>query len=373
MADDVEPTPAPRPRRRRTDVDPTVKARRLPHGRRRSDLVPDIVLPAVPVVSEAVVEEPQPPTADDQSAAAPIADAPVAEVPPGDPPTTRFLDPGAVLARARGLPADPTRSSDRESWLPMIDERSPDPGVCPFLRAVRDDDLVAPIETPDAANRCAALREAVPQSLRQQELVCLESGHVNCPRYLRGAVVVAETPEPVVASGMTVTPAVLGSLVVLVMAFSLSVAFVMARGGMELATVLPTASPAPSSTTVAVASVAPTVVATAIPTAIPTAPPTPSPSATPSPTPSPTPTPTAKPTAKPTPKATPRPTSDRYALLRPCPGTPDCWIYRVRAGDNLFSIANYFGVSLDSIYAMNPWVRNGLRPGQELRLPPPTR
>jgi LysM repeat protein len=60
--------------------------------------------------------------------------------------------------------------------------------------------------------------------------------------------------------------------------------------------------------------------------------------------------------------------------VRACPGAARCWIYRVRAGDNLFSIANYFGVSLDSIYDRNPWARTqGLRAGQELRLPPPTR
>jgi hypothetical protein len=46
----------------------------------------------------------------------------------------------------------------------------------------------------------------------------------------------------------------------------------------------------------------------------------------------------------------------------------------VRRGDNLFSIANYFGVPLRRVYAMNPWLENsGLRAGQELRLPPPTR
>jgi LysM repeat protein len=40
----------------------------------------------------------------------------------------------------------------------------------------------------------------------------------------------------------------------------------------------------------------------------------------------------------------------------------------------VFSIARYFGVSQDSIYSRNPWLRNtGLRAGQELRLPPPTR
>jgi hypothetical protein len=40
----------------------------------------------------------------------------------------------------------------------------------------------------------------------------------------------------------------------------------------------------------------------------------------------------------------------------------------------VYSIAHYFGVSQDSIYARNPWLRNtGLRAGQQLRLPPPTR
>jgi spore germination protein YaaH len=70
----------------------------------------------------------------------------------------------------------------------------------------------------------------------------------------------------------------------------------------------------------------------------------------------------------------PEPTSERYALLEPCPNRPRCWIYTVRRGDNLYSIANYFGVSLDAIYARNAFLRDGgLRAGQELRLPPPTR
>jgi LysM repeat protein len=61
-------------------------------------------------------------------------------------------------------------------------------------------------------------------------------------------------------------------------------------------------------------------------------------------------------------------------LLRPCPNVDKCWIYTVRRGDNLFSIANYFGVSLESIYDRNPWTRTeSLRAGRELRLPPPTR
>jgi hypothetical protein len=58
----------------------------------------------------------------------------------------------------------------------------------------------------------------------------------------------------------------------------------------------------------------------------------------------PTPEPTPEPTA--TPKPTKKPSSSRYDLLTPCPDQPDCWIYRIRSGDNLYSIVNYFGVPL---------------------------
>ncbi len=367
MADDAERKPAPRPRRRRTDIDPTLKTPRVANGRRRSDRIPDEVTPAPTDAAEAAAA-----AAIASSLANPASPVePTAEGPDSDVSTTRFLIPGAAQATAR-LTTTPAAAPDHAAWLPMLDDRSPDPNVCPFLRAVGDGDgLVAPVETPDPANRCAALREAVPQSLRQQELVCLASGHVNCPRYLRGALVVAETPVPVVRAGPSVTPAVLGSLVLLVMAFSASVAFVLARGGMELTAAAPTASPEASATAVAVASVAPSTVPSPVESVAPTASPTPTPTASPSPTSRPTPAPTPSPTPEPT--ATPAPTSDRYALLRPCPNTPDCWIYRVRSGDNLYSIANYFGVSQDSIYDRNPFVRNGLRAGQDLRIPPPTR
>jgi len=71
---------------------------------------------------------------------------------------------------------------------------------------------------------------------------------------------------------------------------------------------------------------------------------------------------------------TPRPVSDRYALLSPCSSQPDCWVYTIRTGDNLFSIGNYFGHSLETIYRLNPWTRTTpLRAGQALVLPPPTR
>jgi hypothetical protein len=39
----------------------------------------------------------------------------------------------------------------------------------------------------------------------------------------------------------------------------------------------------------------------------------------------------------------------------------------------MVSIANYFGVSLATVRAMNPWTKSGLTVGRELRIPPPTR
>ena len=260
----------------------------------------------------------------------------------------------------------------------MIDiGRSPSASVCPFLRAVEDDErLGQPVEAPHPDNRCAAMRDAVPQSLRQQELVCLSSGHVNCPRYLRGSLGTTEPPvrvRPVPA--VTVTPATAGALLVFAVAFVVSLGFVLANGGLALSAAPPT--PVASGDVLgAIETVPPTAVPTPGPTT-PAATPTPTASPTPAATPSAiaTPTPTVAPTpmATPTAKPSPKPTSNRYAVLKPCPDTSGCWIYLIRSGDNLYSIANYFGVPLKTVKAWNPWTRDGLKIGRELRIPTPTR
>jgi hypothetical protein len=293
-----------------------------------------------------------------------------------------------LLTRASSPPT-PSASpgDDPEGGAGRASSASREPGVCPYLRAIDDQDrLLLPVLSPDPVNRCAAMGEAVPQSLRQQELVCLTSGHLNCPRYQR-----ASAPVPVTAAiagaattatravritaqrPIALTPATAGALAVFLVAFAISLGFMLANGGLALSeapTPVPSAAvlgevetaaphPTPADTPIAAATPAPT--ATPLPT----------PTATPVETPIPSPTPAATPRA--TARPTTRPTSGRYALLRPCPDQADCWIYRIRSGDNLYSIANYFGVPLKTVQAWNPWTATGLKIGRDLRMPPPTR
>lgn len=420
MADETALPPKPRPRRRRTDIDPNAPSPPVANERRRSrtsaaDTGPDAGTLAGAAAVGAVVDRPAEPATpaeeatsvfhvpgmaaaaaaatvvggagrgidaaagaighDDEEASAPAAAA-AAGVAAGrvgladrdGEPIVEELPPLPDRATGPDGATPALTSSVTPSWLAVLDDRSPDPGVCPFLRATGAGGLTAPFEQPDAANRCAALAEAVPQSLRQQELVCLTTGHVNCPRYLRGAAVMTETPKPVVRERQPMSVPMLASLVVLVLAIAASVGFVLARGG--ALSIGPGASPG-TSQPVAVVSASPASIAPSIsPSLIAEMTPTPDPAPSPTPTPTPSPSPTPKPTATPR----PTPSSDRYQLLTACPNTPRCWIYTVRRGDNIFSIAHYFGVSTDAVYSRNPFLRTtGLRAGQQLRLPPPTR
>jgi hypothetical protein len=238
--------------------------------------------------------------------------------------------------------------------------------ICRFLAVETADGTFEPATGVDPANRCVAIGEPVPQSGRQQDLVCAASAHVNCPRYLRG-ILVAGTPAPP-PPRQPVAPAVIGAALVLAAALAASFGFLAVRGGFNLAQAA--ASPA----LVAIAD-NPSPAPTASPTIAPTEPPSPSPSPPRTSSPIPLSTATPAPTPPPaTPKPpTPAPTSDRFAVLTKCPSTPDCWIYVIRSGDNLQSIAHWFGVSYSEMLAMNPNLRIPIQPGDRLRIPTPTR
>ena len=288
----------------------------------------------------------------------------VRAVGPGRPDDRMAVAEAKALAEAAvevGTPEETTQAVDTASVWPgrPADGRSPYVTTCPFFRAqAPDGTLLPPIETGDPTNRCAAFGEPQPQSRRQQELVCLESGHVNCPRYLRGALIASKAQSP----RRTLTRATLIAIALLVLSAGASFAFVLVRGGFNGRPSNPGPAAAVSATSTPRAAATPTIAPTT----------TPSPSARTTPSPSAAVTPSATPT--PTPSVTPLASSDRYALLTACPTKPDCYLYTVRRGDNLSAIAHYFGITLDAVRQLNPWTQTkGISPGDKLILPPPTR
>jgi len=268
-----------------------------------------------------------------------------------------------------GPGAGATRSRSRQTLFrpaPGTASRDGIP-ICPYLVREGPEGALEPANpSVDPAHRCAALGDPLPQSARQQELVCLTAGHVNCPRFLRGSQL-AETP-PVAPAREPVSTAVIAAALVFVAALAASFGFLAVRGGFNLAIETP-----PPSVVAVLPS--PTAASGSTPSPVVSTPPAPSstPSAAPSTSPEPTPPPTPSPTPKPTPNRTPTPSSNRFALLTACPSTPNCWIYRIRSGDNLVSIANYFGVDYDRMRAMNPRLRVPIHAGDPLRMPTPTR
>jgi hypothetical protein len=250
-----------------------------------------------------------------------------------------------------------------------IGDSSNGPERCQFLRAIAPDGtLFDPGREAVANHRCAAFGDPLPLSMRQQELVCLQRVHVSCPRYMRGTLLAEELAAPIPSEKSTgPSTAVLAGAALFLMAAIVSVAALM--GLLPGMVVSPTRAPTEEPSVEA--SESPTPTATPALTASPTVQLSPSPSAAPTPVPSITWPPGAS--------------ASRMELLVPCAGVPDCWVYTVRGpgpapsgngssvADNLQGICAWFGVSVETVIEMNPWAANGILPGDELKIPPPTR
>lgn len=186
--------------------------------------------------------------------------------------------------------AEAAREAERHALLSELAKR-PDT-VCPFLGLADARAEYRPTATGE--HRCYAFGDPSPLSDEQQSNVCLERGYSNCPRYLRGVLVIpseelealrrpqAPAPPPVPAPverrrrrGLVLLP------VLLLLVAAVGFGGWYALGGNPLALVSsPTPTPSPAMTPV------PTATATASATTpVPSAAATPTPSRTPAPTP----------------------------------------------------------------------------------------
>jgi len=274
-------------------------------------------------------------------------------------------------------PVDPSRPASAASG--EASRPAPRP-VCPFFRLEAGGLLVEPGTVPGDDHRCVAIAGPRVVSQQQQELVCLRPAHVDCPRYRRA------TAQPAPPSrGPLRRPAIpratAAAVAILALSAGISFGFVIQRGGIDLP---PSPSTPAESGAAVIATASPPAPGVGTPSATPSgAEPSVPPSGAPSaePTPPPTPRPTVAPRPSPAPAATPQPSASggvpsasRLAVLTACPGQAGCYVYKVRQGDNLFSIAKWFGVPLATVYAWNPSVKTqGIHPGDSLKIPTPTR
>jgi hypothetical protein len=193
--------------------------------------------------------------------------------------------------------AEAAREAERRALFPRLAERPEH--ICPFLGLASE--RTAYVEGISDEHRCFAFGDPAPISAEQQTRVCQERGYGNCPRYLRGVLVIpteelealrrpqaplAEAPPPPPrAERRRRVPAALFLLLFLLVGAGGFGAFLLFGGddGIAVASPTPTSTPTEAPT--------PSPEPTPAPTAI--ASPTPTPLVTPGVTPSPEPTPTA--------------------------------------------------------------------------------
>ena len=178
--------------------------------------------------------------------------------------------------------AEEAREAERRALFEQLAKRPET--VCPFLGLA--DDRAGYQPEPNDEHRCYAFGDPAPLSDEQQRHVCLERGYSNCPRYLRGVLVIPteelealRRPQPHVAPPpppppRPVAPRRRRNLLVLVPLLILLVAAI-GTGGLYLTNpgfivgLLPGRSPTPSAVATVIATS--TATASAVPSATPSA------------------------------------------------------------------------------------------------------
>jgi hypothetical protein len=102
--------------------------------------------------------------------------------------------PGATLRRdllfrrrqRKEASAEAAREAERKALFVRLAERPET--VCPFLGLA--DDRTGYVDGATEEHRCYAFGDPAPLSDEQQTRVCLQRGYGNCPRYLRGVLVI---------------------------------------------------------------------------------------------------------------------------------------------------------------------------------------
>jgi nucleoid-associated protein YgaU len=140
------------------------------------------------------------------------------------------------------------------------------------------------------------------------------------------------------AARRTLTPAVLLAAAFTTACALASIGFVAARGGL----LLPVATTEPSA--IAAASAPPTATAPAAPSPTPTLQPSGGPTAEP------------RASVVPSVAPGPAPTPDPLTALPACPGFPGCYVYTIRRGDTLSTISDRWLISIPMLEALNPQV-----------------
>jgi hypothetical protein len=279
-----------------------------------------------------------------------------------DEPTTRQPDAPGAGREAAQIDPDPMAldapldlDAATAQALLTLPGRSPDPVICPFLRAGDGADL--PPGSAATSHRCLAVLPAVAVGDRQRQLLCQVASHPTCPRYLRGEAGLRAALAPGLGQRGRAAPIAIGTAVVLLAAAAaVAITSGIGPGDGDVAGggAASTGSPTSSGATAA------PIEGGSAPSGSPGAsgpPPTVAPVAT----------------VRPTLVATgdlPAP----WRGLEPCPAAAACYLYVVQRRDTFAAIAARFETTVKKLRRLNPGLTDPskIRVGSTLRVPPPS-